>query len=367
MDDSFLARLGHDPVAIYTRIHGCRPTGIARLGSPPAEAKARQEQDPPLPPAAAAEREGGQPRTSSAHAGEGLPPAPAPEKNPADAAPGGEAAPPAAGPPPARRPAADSEEDLAYRPPDPASCMQDWLVHNWETIKALEAAGRLPELALPPGDEPESAPPGDEPESAPPGAEPAAPPPPPVHVRKGDRWNKHKMAQFLRELAATHSVSAAARSVGMSRESAYRLRNRLKGEPFDIAWEAAFRHGYDALAHAALDRAVNGVEVPHYCNGELVGTSRKFDERLTVALLAMRNRYGTPLVGRYGAAAEWWSERWDAMLQRVETGSVDWRDERQALGQAELARLELPDQTAEVDSLILRHAPEDVPKGPRRR
>jgi len=44
------------------------------------------------------------------------------------------------------------------------------------------------------------------------------------------------MAEFLRQLAATHSVSAAARSVGMSRQSAYKLRDRLKGEPFDIAW-----------------------------------------------------------------------------------------------------------------------------------
>jgi molybdenum-dependent DNA-binding transcriptional regulator ModE len=58
-----------------------------------------------------------------------------------------------------------------------------------------------------------------------------------------DRWNKFKMAKFLQRLAATHSVSAAARSVGMSRQSAYKLRARLKGEPFDIAWEAAFRHG----------------------------------------------------------------------------------------------------------------------------
>ncbi len=72
------------------------------------------------------------------------------------------------------------------------------------------------------------------------------------------------MADFLRMLAATHSVSRAAQSVGMSRQSAYKLRSRLKGEPFDIAWETAFRHGYDNLAHAALERALNGVEVPHY-------------------------------------------------------------------------------------------------------
>lgn len=132
------------------------------------------------------------------------------------------------------------------------------------------------------------------------------------------------MADFLRMLAASQNVSAAAKSVGMSRQSAYKLRARLKGAPFDIAWEAAFRHGYDNLAHAALERALNGVEVPHYYRGELVGTSRRYDERLTVALLAMRNRSGAPLMGRYGAAAEYYGERWDALLERVGTGPADW-------------------------------------------
>lgn len=138
------------------------------------------------------------------------------------------------------------------------------------------------------------------------------------------QWTRAKMGDFLRMLAASHSVAQAARSVGMSRQSAYKLRSRLKGEPFDIAWETAFRHGYDNLAHAALERALNGVEVPHYHKGELIGTSRKYDERLTVALLAMRNRFGAPTVGRFEAMAEYMSERWDSLLDRVETGALDW-------------------------------------------
>jgi len=175
----------------------------------------------------------------------------------------------------------------------------------------------------------------------------------PPHVRHlaapQDRWNKFKMAEFLRQLAATHSVAAAARSVGMSRQSAYKLRSRLKGEPLDIAWETAFRHGYDNLAHAALERAINGVEVPHYHNGELVGTHHKFDERLTVALLAMLNRYGVPQVGRYTAAAEFHSERWDAPLARVETDHP--------LRRFEKAR----DPLIEMQALEKKHAAEERP------
>ena len=64
-------------------------------------------------------------------------------------------------------------------------------------------------------------------------------------------WTPAKMAAFLRQLAAAQSVSAAARSVGMSRQSAYKLRARLKGQPFDIAWKCAVRRNYDALTEAA--------------------------------------------------------------------------------------------------------------------
>jgi hypothetical protein len=103
----------------------------------------------------------------------------------------------------------------------------------------------------------------------------------------GPRWTKRKMADFLRALAATHSVKAAAKSVGMSRQSAYKLRSRLKGLAFDAAWDEAFKHSYQNLPYAALDRALNGIEVPHYFKGELIGTSRRYDERLTVALLKM--------------------------------------------------------------------------------
>ena len=74
----------------------------------------------------------------------------------------------------------------------------------------------------------------------------------------------------------------------MSRQSAYRLRARLKGQPFDRAWAMAFGCAFDALAQAAVERALGGVEVPHFHKGEIVGKSRKFDERLTIALLNKR-------------------------------------------------------------------------------
>ena len=147
------------------------------------------------------------------------------------------------------------------------------------------------------------------------------------YVAPEDRWTKPKMAAFLRALGACACVSSAAKAVGMSRQSAYKLRNRLKGEPFDIAWEAAFQHGYDALHQAALERALHGVEVPVFHQGEQIATRRHFDERLTVYLLSRRNSQGAQRLSRYGAAAEFWSERWEEMLEQVEQGPVVWLDE----------------------------------------
>ncbi|MEE4537708.1 MAG: hypothetical protein V2J51_04355, partial [Erythrobacter sp.] len=111
-----------------------------------------------------------------------------------------------------------------------------------------------------------------------------------AHPGRHDGWTPARQATFLRALASTQSVAKAARAAGMSRQSAYGLRARLKGEPFDLAWHAAMRCRFDALAEAAMERALNGVEVPHFHKGELIHTSRRFDERLTVALLAMRDR-----------------------------------------------------------------------------
>lgn len=137
----------------------------------------------------------------------------------------------------------------------------------------------------------------------------------------GPRWTSAKMAAFLRMLSATHSVSAAARSVGMSRQSAYRLRSRLKGQPFDLAWDVAFHHSYDNLAHAALERALNGVEIPVFCNGEQVGSYRKFDERLTIALLQWSTARGVPMLGRHSADAERHAGRFEALVGEIEAGA----------------------------------------------
>lgn len=133
-------------------------------------------------------------------------------------------------------------------------------------------------------------------------------------------WTAARQAEFLRQLAASHCVAAAARAVGMSRQSAYRLRARLKGTPFDQAWRAALRSQYDALAQVALERALHGVEVPHFYKGELVHISRRYDERLTLALLTRRGLFDP------ASAAEPNRNDLEALAQRVEAGGDEAAD-----------------------------------------
>ena len=148
-----------------------------------------------------------------------------------------------------------------------------------------------------------------------------------ARVQHPREWTRGKQAEFLRQLAATHCVSTAARSVGMARQSAYRLRNRLKGQPFDIAWACAFRRQFDALAEAALDRAMNGVEVPHYYRGELVGTHRVFNETLTLGLLARHHRLTPIPPDRHAEQYDIAPDDFEALVERVAGGDELWADE----------------------------------------
>jgi hypothetical protein len=66
----------------------------------------------------------------------------------------------------------------------------------------------------------------------------AADSPTPPKFRR-DGWTPERQLRFLGALAATQSVTRAARAAGMSRESAYRLRTRKEGALFAAAWDRA--------------------------------------------------------------------------------------------------------------------------------
>jgi hypothetical protein len=140
-----------------------------------------------------------------------------------------------------------------------------------------------------------------------------------------DRWNRRKMALFLEALTETGCVTTAAKSVGMSRQSAYRLRARLIGQPFDITWDGALEIGFQQLAHAALDRALNGTVVPIFYKGEQIGERRVFNERATLNLMLHSER-----IGRNPAGRDLTSRNWTEMVERVKHGPIVWTDDEEA-------------------------------------
>lgn len=60
-----------------------------------------------------------------------------------------------------------------------------------------------------------------------------------THPIRKDGWTPARQLAFLDALAATRSVTKAAAAAEMSRESAYRLRDRRDGALFAAIWDVA--------------------------------------------------------------------------------------------------------------------------------
>jgi len=112
----------------------------------------------------------------------------------------------------------------------------------------------------------------------------------PVRARH-DGWTPERQIAFIEKLADSGSVSAAAKHVGMSRESARQLRRRRGGRDFRDAWDAAIDCGYAEVEEAAMERSKKGVARPVFYKGEQFGEWRQHDERLTMFLLRFRRRH----------------------------------------------------------------------------
>jgi hypothetical protein len=102
-----------------------------------------------------------------------------------------------------------------------------------------------------------------------------------------DGWTVERQKDFIERLAASASVTDAARYVGMSRQSARDLYNR--SPQFRAAWDEAVRASVSVLAETAFDRAVNGVQEQVWYKGRMVGFREKHDTRLLMFLLRVRD------------------------------------------------------------------------------
>jgi len=96
--------------------------------------------------------------------------------------------------------------------------------------------------------------------------------PVPSATNRQDGWTPDRQRAFIAAFALIGMVSAAARAVGMSRKSAYALLERAgPRSSFARAWQAARSEGRARAEGTAIERAINGVEIPYFYRGEQRG------------------------------------------------------------------------------------------------
>ena len=119
-----------------------------------------------------------------------------------------------------------------------------------------------------------------------------------VPVRRRQRfdgWTPEKQRRFIEGLADTGLVGFAAKTVGMTREGAYRLRRAPGNEAFARAWDAARHHAGSLLEGVAFERAIEGTEHNIFDEyGAVVCTKRVYSTPLLTFLLKhlKPERYG---------------------------------------------------------------------------
>lgn len=109
--------------------------------------------------------------------------------------------------------------------------------------------------------------------------------PVPRRTTRADGWTSDRQHCFVWALARIPSVTVAARAVGMSARSAYRLRDAAGAEAFAAAWDDAMEIGADRVRETAIERTLEGVEVAIVRRGRVIGTETRYDHRLLAAVL----------------------------------------------------------------------------------
>ncbi|WP_157083050.1 hypothetical protein [Novosphingobium lentum] len=117
----------------------------------------------------------------------------------------------------------------------------------------------------------------------------------PVPVRgRRDGWTPERQGAFLVALARTRSVRAAAQCVGMTRETAYRLRRHADAASFAGAWDIVLGRAAPGRRKVTPDelatRALVGLVRPVVHAGRFVALVKKADNSALLRLFAQLDR-----------------------------------------------------------------------------
>lgn len=112
----------------------------------------------------------------------------------------------------------------------------------------------------------------------------------PVPCKRHNGWTAERQRAFIQHLCRIGLVAPAARAVGMSRQTAYALRQKPGAESFAAAWDLALEMGLGNAEDHAISRALEGYDVPYFYGGRQCGAIRRYDHRLLLAVLALGDR-----------------------------------------------------------------------------
>jgi len=117
--------------------------------------------------------------------------------------------------------------------------------------------------------------------------------PVPLRIRR-DGWTPMRQARFIGFLAQTGCVRKAAQLVGLTRESAYRLRKRSGAGSFIAAWTTALTgQSQPKWKFTPADRmplALDGTLQPKLWRGRFTGVQRKSSISALLALVSGLDR-----------------------------------------------------------------------------
>jgi hypothetical protein len=154
---------------------------------------------------------------------------------------------------------------------------------------------------------------------------------------RSNGWKPEVQRAFIEALAETGSVKAACRRVGRADHGVYQLRRHPEAHEFRQAWEAALAIGIQRIEDVAMDRALNGVEVPVYAYGKIIGTRTVYNDALLMFMLRNRASKRFAADGARGLNAvdqatlrrmrkqwrkEWEQERFAADVKREDAGAA---------------------------------------------
>jgi hypothetical protein len=137
--------------------------------------------------------------------------------------------------------------------------------------------------------------------------------------RRCDGLTPERQCVFLDALSRCGVAADAARAAGISRDTAYELRNSAGGRAFALGWNAAILISRGRMADEVESRALNGVVDKIYRNGALWGERHRHDNRLAMAVLTRLDRQAEGL-GEGAAAARVIAGEWDQFLEIVRDG-----------------------------------------------